>query len=180
MGLFRASSGALRASGHLLLSLLESLSARLTISLDIPSTRSTNIFVPRNLPGYLSAFRMAEADVSFFSQLLHHSHLTVVLSTLNNTRFPAIKSEMSQGGWGAWLPPTWAVLSWKNAPSCRLLEEWEIHQLSKMADLDPKQLFPPWPGTGVLWAKLAYSIPCCVLSKKTASILKTTAPCLFR
>ena len=65
MGLFRASSGALRASGHLLLSLLESLSARLTISLDILSTCSTNIFVPRNLPGYLSAFRMAEADLSF-------------------------------------------------------------------------------------------------------------------
>ena len=153
MGLFRASSGALQASGHLLLSLLESLSARLAISLDILSTCSTNIFVPRNLPGYLSAFRMAEADLSFFSQLLRHSHLTVVLSTLNNTRFPAIKIGNVTRGMRSLTASNVGNFELKKCPflpatkSRNAIRGMRSPSASKMADLDPN----PHPFSSLAW-----------------------------
>ena len=177
MGLFRASSGALQASGHLLLSLLESLSARLAISLDILSTCSTNIFVPRNLPGYLSAFRMSEADLSFFSQLLRYSPLTAVF--INSELHPLSGYRNREPHKGDEEPdclhrgPFWVE---KNAPFCRLrrpgtlLEECEVHQLPKWLIWTQINIpFPPWLGTGVLWAKSAYS-PAASWVKTTASI----------
>ena len=68
-----------------LLSLLDSSSAKLAISVDILSTCSMNTLAPRYPAKYLTHFKTSEAVSSLFTYPALHPHITAELSTLNTS-----------------------------------------------------------------------------------------------